>query len=80
MPVVGVAGRCLIDQLTWENVGFATVLTTTDAAGSVESSLAAPGPALQRIGRRLGRSLHAATRHTVGHEGPTKESPWLSTR
>ncbi|MGW5239031.1 glycerate kinase [Monashia sp. NPDC004114] len=100
VPVVGVAGRCLIDRATWESAGFATVLTTTDEAGSVEASIAAPGPALERIGERIGerlgrrlgmgpsgataelrdRSPEAATRHTVGLEGTTKESAaWLST-
>jgi len=80
VPVVGVAGRCLIDRPRWEAAGFADVLTTTEAAGSVEASLAAPGPALERIGRRLGRSLKAGERHTVGLEGTTKESmAWLST-
>ncbi len=99
IAVLAVAGRCLIDRATWESAGFALVLTTTDEAGSVEASLAAPGPALERIGQRIGegtarrlgpeagtvaeprdRSPEAATRHTVGLEGTTKESAtWLST-
>jgi glycerate 2-kinase len=89
VPVVAVAGRCLVDPQTWAAAGFAHVLTTTDEAGSVEASLAAPGPALEAIGRRLSQSLGrasrmrspgSAARHTVGHEGTTKESPaWLST-
>ncbi|MFC7595024.1 glycerate kinase [Terrabacter sp. GCM10028922] len=89
VPVVAVAGRCLVDPQTWAAAGFADVLTTTDEAGSVEASLAAPGPALEAIGRRLSQSLGrasrmrspgSAARHTVGHEGTTKESPaWLST-
>lgn len=62
VPVVAVAGRCLIDRGTWTAAGFADVLTTTDEAGSVEASLAAPGPALERIGRRLSQSLTVARR------------------
>lgn len=89
VPVVAVAGRCLIDRDTWTAAGFADVLTTTDESGSVEASLAAPGPALERIGHRLSQSLTgasrmrspgSATRHTVGLEATTKESTaWLST-
>ena len=60
VPVVAVAGRCLLDRATWEAAGFADVLTTTDEAGSLEASLAAPGPALERIGRRLSQSLRVA--------------------
>jgi glycerate kinase len=60
VPVVAVAGRCLVDRETWEAAGFADVRTTTEEAGSVEASLAAPGPALERIGRRLSQSLTAA--------------------
>jgi glycerate kinase len=84
--VVGVAGRCLIDRSALAAAGFGAVLTTTDEAGSVEASLADPGPALERIGRRIGRDLvpglgrergpspDAPARHTVGLDGTTKES------
>ena len=60
VPVVAVAGRCLVDRETWEAAGFTDVLTTTDEAGSVEASLAAPGAALERLGQRLARSLSVA--------------------
>ncbi|WP_323099029.1 glycerate kinase [Intrasporangium sp. YIM S08009] len=57
VPVVAVVGRSLVDAAEAEEAGFAEVLTTTDEAGSVEASLADPGPALERIGHRLGLRL-----------------------
>ena len=61
VPVVAVAGRSLVDAAEAEAAGFAEVLTTSAEAGSVEASLADPGPALERIGRRLG--LRLSERH-----------------
>lgn len=57
VPVVAVAGRSLVDAADAVEAGFAEVLTTTEEAGSEEASLADPGPALERIGRRLGVRL-----------------------
>jgi glycerate kinase len=57
VPVVAVVGRSLVDASDAQAAGFAEVLTTTAEAGSVEASLADPGPALERIGRRLGARL-----------------------
>jgi glycerate kinase len=57
VPVVAVVGRSLVDPSDAQTAGFAEVLTTTAEAGSVEASLADPGPALERIGRRLGARL-----------------------
>ncbi|GAB3884934.1 glycerate kinase [Terrabacter terrigena] len=57
VPVVAVVGRCLVDAADAELAGFDCVLTTTEEAGSVEASLADPGPALERIGERLGTQL-----------------------
>lgn len=60
--VVGVAGRCTLDAATLEQAGFAEVFTTTDEADSPEQSMSAPGPLLERIGRRIGTSLAARVR------------------
>jgi glycerate kinase len=89
IPVVGVAGRCLLDQVALESAGFELVLTTTDELGSIEASLAAPGPALERIGKRIGEwieeSIGERIARRLGPETgttaePATRSPEASTR
>ena len=59
MRVVGVAGRCTLDEQVWKQAGFAAVHTTTEEADNPEQSMTDPGPLLERIGRRIGESLTA---------------------
>ncbi|MEO7447600.1 MAG: glycerate kinase [Humibacillus sp.] len=59
VPVVGVAGRCTLDEQVWKQAGFSAVHTTTDEADTPEQSMTDPAPLLQRIGRRIGASLTA---------------------
>ncbi len=53
VPVVAVAGRCLLDAETLAGVGIGTVYALTDEASYPEESLEAPGPLLERIGARI---------------------------
>ncbi|RKT77132.1 glycerate kinase [Terracoccus luteus] len=59
VPVVGVAGRCSLDADRLVAAGFREVHTTADEAQTLEESMRAPGPLLERIGRRLGTALVA---------------------
>ena len=59
VPVVGVAGRCTLDESVWRQAGFSAVHTTTDEADTPEQSMTDPAPLLERIGRRIGESLTA---------------------
>lgn len=59
VTVVGVAGRCTLDEHVWKQAGFSAVYTTTDEADTPEQSMTDPAPLLERIGRRIGESLTA---------------------
>ena len=53
VPVVVVAGRCLLDTETLAGAGIGTAYALTDEASYPEESLEAPGPLLERIGARI---------------------------
>jgi glycerate kinase len=57
VPVIGVAGRCLLDEAQAKEAGFDTVYTVLSEAGSEHEALTAPGPLLRRIGERIGEAL-----------------------
>ena len=52
VPVVGVAGRCLLDEVALRTAGFDEVYTLL-AEASEHEALTNPGPLLQRIGERI---------------------------
>ncbi|HLI60652.1 MAG TPA: glycerate kinase [Solirubrobacteraceae bacterium] len=53
VPVIAVAGRCLLDEAGLRTAGFDRVYTLVDEAASPEQALAEPAPLLRRIGARL---------------------------
>jgi glycerate kinase len=53
VPVVAVAGRCLLAPARLRDAGFGAVYGLQDEAGTPGEALAAPGPLLRRIGARL---------------------------
>lgn len=57
VPVVGVAGRCLLDDPSTRKAGFAAVYSLRDEAGSEHEALRRPGPLLHRIGTRIAEHL-----------------------
>ena len=52
IPVIGVAGRCLLDEVRWRSAGFDEVYTLL-AEGPEHEALTNPGPLLRRIGERI---------------------------
>lgn len=60
VKVVGVAGRCTLDEQVWKQAGFSEVYTTTAEADTPVQSMKDPTPLLERIGRRIGDSLTAS--------------------
>lgn len=57
VPVVAVAGRCLLDTLTLERAGIGVAYALVDEASYAQESFEAPGPLLERIGARIGARL-----------------------
>jgi glycerate kinase len=55
IPVVAVAGRCLLDDSTLADAGIASIHTLLDEASSEEEAFEKPGPLLERIGARIAR-------------------------
>lgn len=53
VPVVAVAGRCLLDAQALAGAGIGSAYALTDEASYVEEPFAAPGPLLARIGARI---------------------------
>lgn len=53
VPVIAVAGRCLLDRETLDRAGIGAVYTLTDEASSPAECFDAPGPLLERIGARI---------------------------
>lgn len=57
VPVVAVAGRCLLDAPTLEQAGIGAVYALVDEASYAEEPFDAPGPLLERIGARIATRL-----------------------
>jgi glycerate kinase len=57
VPVVAVAGRCLLDDAQVKEAGFEAVHTLLAEAGSEAEALARSGPLLHRIGAQLAERL-----------------------
>jgi glycerate kinase len=57
VPVVAVAGRCMLDDEQLQAAGFAAVYSLVAEADSVQEALDRPGPLLHRIGERLADRL-----------------------
>lgn len=53
VPVLAVAGRCLLDSETLTRAGFSAVYTLTDVADDPGECFTSPGPLLERIGARI---------------------------
>ena len=54
LPVVAVAGQCLLDEATLSAAGIGVAYALADIASTPRESFDAPGPLLQRIGARIG--------------------------
>ena len=57
VPVVAVAGRCLLDAPRLQTAGFDGVYTLLDEAATPQQAFDEPGALLRRIGERLGDQL-----------------------
>ena len=57
VPVVAVAGRCLLDAPRLQAAGFDGVYTLLDEAATPQQAFDEPGALLRRIGERLGDRL-----------------------
>jgi glycerate 2-kinase len=55
IPVVAVAGRCLLDDGTLADAGIGSVHTLLDESSYPEEAFEKPGPLLERIGARIAR-------------------------
>jgi glycerate 2-kinase len=53
VPVVAVAGQCLLDASALAGAGFRAAYALVDEASSPEESFDAPGPLLERLGARI---------------------------
>ncbi|MEP6650101.1 MAG: glycerate kinase [Lapillicoccus sp.] len=61
VPVVAVAGRCLLSDAQLAAAGFAAAYALTAEASYDDESFVAPGPLLERIGARIAERHLAAT-------------------
>jgi glycerate 2-kinase len=61
VPVVAVAGRCLLDATALHGAGFEAVHTLLDEAREPDEAFRNPGPLLRRIGERIGARLARST-------------------
>jgi glycerate 2-kinase len=57
VPVVAVAGRCLLDATALHGAGFEAVHTLLDEAREPDEAFTNPGPLLRRIGEQIGTAL-----------------------
>jgi glycerate kinase len=57
VPVVAVAGRCLLDATRLQTAGFDGVYTLLDEATTPQQAFDEPAALLRRIGVRLGDRL-----------------------
>ncbi len=55
VPVVAVAGQCLLDADALASAGFRAAYALVDEASSPEESFDAPGPLLERLGARIAK-------------------------
>jgi glycerate kinase len=55
VPVVAVAGRCLLDAAALAGAGIGSAYALTDEASAPAEPFDAPGPLLERIGARIAR-------------------------
>lgn len=62
VPVVAVAGRCMLDDVELETAGFGAVYTLLAEADSPDETFRAPGPLLHRIGEQIADRLDGAAR------------------
>ena len=69
VPVVAVAGRCLLDEATLRAVGIGAAYALADLASTPSESFDAPGPLLQRVGARI------ASHDMVGGVSPVPAPP-----
>jgi glycerate 2-kinase len=53
VPVVAVAGRCLLDATALEGAGIRAAYALVDEASSPEEAFDKPGPLLERLGARI---------------------------
>jgi glycerate kinase len=53
VPVVAVAGRCLLEATALEEAGISAAYTLVEEASSPEESFEKPGPLLERLGARI---------------------------
>ncbi len=53
VPVVAVAGQCLLDATALAGAGFRAAYALVDEASSPEESFDAPGPLLERLGAQI---------------------------
>jgi len=78
IPVVAVAGRCLLDPESLRRAGFGSAYALTDHASYPGEPFDAPGPLLQRIGARIaGCDLldGMLTARPAGATGATRATP-----
>jgi glycerate kinase len=59
VPVVAVAGRCLLEAADLDAAGFDVVFTLLDEASDPDEPFSAPGPLLRRIGAKIAAHLPA---------------------
>jgi glycerate kinase len=57
VPVIAVAGSCLLDADRLHAAGFDAVYTLLDESSEPDEAFTAPAPLLRRIGARIGESL-----------------------
>jgi len=60
VPVIAVAGRCLLDSARLRDAGFDGVYTLLDEGSTADEAFTAPGPLLRRIGARIAERLDRA--------------------
>ena len=53
VPVVAVAGQCLLDADALAGAGFRAAYALVDEASSPQEAFDAPGPLLERLGARI---------------------------
>ncbi|MFI5778228.1 glycerate kinase [Nocardia sp. NPDC051570] len=53
VPVVAVAGRCLLDESEWRAAGFADCYALSELEPDPKRSMAAAGPLLEQLGARI---------------------------
>lgn len=57
VPVIAVAGRCLLDAGQLQDAGFDAVYTLLDESSTPDEAFTAPGPLLRQIGARIAARL-----------------------